>query len=137
MSKLLCNITSVGITQTHYITPDQDKKVTATRWTQPVVARPQSKVIGVWTVPSRAGRKDDKDKHGIFDFFFVTIGSSSDLFGNIETSIEVRTSRATATPRLRLSRVPCPLPAAARRAEARCRPCRVVTPTMKVNRYSQ
>lgn len=31
VSETLHSITFVGITQTHYITPDQDKKVSATR----------------------------------------------------------------------------------------------------------
>lgn len=53
-----------------------------------------------FTVPSTAGRNDDNDRHGILDFFFVTIGSSSDLLGNMRTGLCGRTSARDTSLRL-------------------------------------
>lgn len=59
------------------------------------------------SVPSNAGKKDDSDRHGILDFFLVTIGSSSDLFGSMRT-IQRRTSARDTWPRLPTKRVNVP-----------------------------
>lgn len=45
-----------------------------------------------WIVPSKAGRNDDSDRHGILDFFLVTIGSLSDFVCNMGLSLDGRTS---------------------------------------------
>lgn len=70
------------------------KWVQRDEWTQPVEARSQIEVSQS-TVPSRAGRNDDSDRHGILDFFLVTIGSSSDLVCNMGTWDTAGRPRAT------------------------------------------
>lgn len=76
----------------HYTWPRQESECNETsernRWRRGQINRGQMKC----TVPSRAGRNDANERHGIFDFFLVTIGSSSGLLGNMGTGLWDRTS---------------------------------------------
>ena len=59
-------------------------------------------------LPSKAGRNDDSERHGIFDFFLVTIGSFSDLVCNMRVSKTAGRPRATPPTADWRVNVPCP-----------------------------